>query len=50
MLLFKKKKYPENSRFIRRDHTFTAEDMKQLVQRIFGENSRKVKNIMRPKA
>ncbi len=30
--------------------SITAEDMNQLVQRIFGENSRKVKNIMRPKA
>ncbi|MGF1816560.1 M16 family metallopeptidase, partial [Vibrio splendidus] len=30
--------------------SITAEDMDQLVQRVFGENSRKVKNIMRPKA
>ena len=30
--------------------SITAEDMNALVQRIFGENSRKVKNIMRPKA
>ncbi|WP_434568253.1 insulinase family protein [Vibrio chagasii] len=30
--------------------SISAEDMNALVQRIFGENSRKVKNIMRPKA
>ena len=30
--------------------SISREDMNQLVQRIFGENSRKVKNIMRPKA
>ncbi|MEL0607395.1 M16 family metallopeptidase [Vibrio echinoideorum] len=30
--------------------SITEEDMNQLVQRVFGENSRKVKNIMRPKA
>lgn len=30
--------------------SITAEDMNVLVQRIFGDNSRKVKNIMRPKA
>lgn len=28
----------------------SVEDMNALVQSIFGENSRKVKNIMRPKA
>ncbi|MFA0309846.1 peptidase M16 [Vibrio splendidus] len=31
-------------------NSISREDMNQLVQRIFGENSRKVKNIMRPKA
>ncbi|WP_286302682.1 M16 family metallopeptidase [Vibrio apostichopi] len=30
--------------------SISAEDMNALVQRIFGKNSRKVKNIMRPKA
>ncbi|MGF1851952.1 insulinase family protein [Vibrio satsumensis] len=30
--------------------SISAEEMNELVQRIFGENSRKVKNIMRPKA
>lgn len=28
--IFKKKKHAKNSRFIHRDHTFTAEDMKQM--------------------
>ncbi|MFA0654676.1 M16 family metallopeptidase [Vibrio sp. 10N.222.49.C12] len=31
-------------------NSISREDMNQLVQRIFGEDSRKVKNIMRPKA
>ncbi|MCZ4308475.1 insulinase family protein [Vibrio sp. 10N.286.46.A8] len=31
-------------------NSISREDMNQLIQRIFGENSRKVKNIMRPKA
>ncbi|MEZ8053144.1 insulinase family protein [Vibrio atlanticus] len=30
--------------------SISTEDMNDLIQRIFGENSRKVKNIMRPKA
>ncbi|MGF1752690.1 insulinase family protein [Vibrio makurazakiensis] len=30
--------------------SISTEDMNALVQRIFGENSRKVKNILRPKA